>query len=430
MVTAVDLFCCAGGSSCGLTCAGFEVELGIDVDEAALSVYRANHAHAAVNLDLGDVDAAVARIRAVGPIDLLAASPPCTDFSSAGLRCEREVVAGLTVTTARIAAALGTRVVLIENVPEMLHSACWGVAQETLLDAGYSLVVLRLNAAACGVAQVRRRVFVLATRGCDERMLRWVQRQAVRLNQTPKDAPSVRSCLFKPADTYWLPCRNSPCVRSTYLPAPTLLCRCLQQPPPHYEARHDDAGPLVDAHVLSVAEMARVASFPAGYFVFTTRTAAGTFIGNCVCPKVAETVGKWCVHLLQSPITTISTPIHLHTTRCHTTRRGRLQRLVHDGLLKAGGKLCGGVLTYVSGTSAHGDAIVKSGLGQMQSGWKIELKLRQTRTVSGGQAPIDDLSVWVPGFLQPFRSMIQLQRRHNTSTNCGARGRPSQEQGT
>ena len=405
-----DLYCCSGGSTCGLTWAGLDLVLGIDVDEAALRVYRANHAHPAVNLDLGNVDRAVARIRAAGHVDLLAASPPCTDFSSAGSRQERSAVAGLTISTALIAAALGTRVVVIENCPEMVRSGCWAQARETLVRAGYSLVVLRVNAAACGVAQVRRRVFVVATRGCDEATLRWVQQQAASLNQTPKDAPTVRSCLSKPAETYFLPCRNSPCIRSTDLPAPTLLCKCLQRPPPNYSPHHDDAGSLSAAHVLSSQEMARVASFPPNYFDCSTRTAAGSFIGNCVCPRVAETVGRWCVRLLQSPVTPVARPLYLHTVRRPANRLSRVQRLVDNGLLETGGELRDGVLTYVGGSSADGDEIVNSCLGSIEVGWKIELKLRRTPTVGQGQAPKDDLCVRVTGVSQPFRSMAQLER--------------------
>jgi hypothetical protein len=257
---------------------------------------------------------------------------------------------------------------------------------------------------------VRRRVFVVATRGCDEESLRWIQQKATGLNQTPQNAPTVRSCLSKPADTYWLPCRNSPCIRSTGLPAPTLVCKCLQRPPPNYTPHHDDAGPLSAAHVLSSQEMARVASFPSDYFDCTTRTAAGSFIGNCVCPRVAETVGKWCVQLLQSPVTPVAKPLYLHAVRRPANRLSRVQKLVDNGLLEAGGELRGGVLTYVAGSSADGDEIVHSSLGPIDVGWKIELKLRRTPSIGQGQAPKDDLCVWVTGVSQPFRSMAQLRR--------------------
>lgn len=413
----VDLFCCAGGSTCGLRQAGIDVVLGMDWDEAALRVYRRNHAHPAERHDLGNVEAAVSRIRAAGDIDVISASPPCTDFSSAGARLQRPSVAGLTVSTARIAATLKTRCVMIENVPEMTRSACWVVARDILVEAGYSLVVLALNAAACGVGQVRRRVVVVALRGCGEAALRTLQRQAAGLNRTPANAPTVRSCLDDTeADIYWLPCRNSPCIRSTDLPAPTLLCKCLQQPPPCYTPRHDDAGPLSEAHVLSVQEMARLASFEPHYFDGVSRTAAGSYIGNCVCPKVAETVGKWLLQLLKSPDGggTPAEPLYLHTMRRGCNRQSRLQRLVDNGVVQAGGELSGDgqSLRYTGGTSADGDGIVRAYLlhGPIEAGWKIQLTLRRTPTISHGQAPKDDLCILLPSYDQHFRSAKQLYR--------------------
>jgi len=182
MVNVVDCFCGAGGSTSGLVNAGFHVKLGVDHDAAALAVYRANHKHETRQMDLGDVEGAVEAIRGVGPIDVLSGSPPCTDFSSAGGRVERETHAGLTVAFAKIAVAVRPRVVMLENVPELLRSCAWSEASALLVGAGYSLVVLRINAAACGVAQVRRRVFVLATLGCDESVLRAVQREACKYN--------------------------------------------------------------------------------------------------------------------------------------------------------------------------------------------------------------------------------------------------------
>ena len=73
MRTTVDCFCGAGGLSCGLAAAGLHVSLGIDCDERALSVYRANHSHPAVSLDLANVPHSVETIRTVvGPhIDCL-----------------------------------------------------------------------------------------------------------------------------------------------------------------------------------------------------------------------------------------------------------------------------------------------------------------------------------------------------------------------
>ena len=233
--------------------ANFDVVLGIDIDPSALAVYRMHHKKG-MELDLGDIERSIKVIQDVGPIELLAGSPPCTDFSSAGRREERASHAGLTAAFARIAVGLRVPCILIENVPEMLKSHAWREASDVLIKSGYSLIVIRMNSAACGVAQIRRRVFVIGVLNCNEAALRSVQREVAGFNRTPGDVATVRGCLVSPADTYWYPARNthSPCVRSTDAPAPTLRCNCSGRPPSCYVARHDDAGRVARVHVLSV----------------------------------------------------------------------------------------------------------------------------------------------------------------------------------
>ena len=421
---AVDCFCASGGLTCGLKAAGFDVAMGIDVDRAALRLYRARHAHPAIELDLSDVSKAVQMIREVGPIDLLTGSPPCTDFSSAGHREERTRVAGLTVSFAQIAVSLRVRNVLLENVPEMLRSQAWAEARDVLVDGGFSLVVLRVNAAACGVAQIRRRVFVIAMLNCNEAELRRVEREASDYNHTPTDAPTVRGCLDTHADTYFCNARNrhGSCVRSVDRPAPTLRCNCLASPPPEYTPRHDDAGPIAEAHVLTVSEMARVASFDAHYFDGVSRTAAGRFLGNCVPPRMAEVVGRWCVQLLCSPVTSIEKPACIARMRRVVNRISRIHRLVDLGLLDRGATLSDdGTLMYIGGTSARGDLVVERVLRwRPEIEWRIQLKPRCVASVGGGQAPLDDLHVYQPGRSQPYRSIRQLLRSTATTTNAHA----------
>ena len=411
---ACDLFCGAGGSACGLRAAGFEVALGMDNDAGALGVYG----HNALQMNLGDVEGAVRAIRAVGPIQLLAGSPPCTDFSSAGDRVERETHAGLTVAFAQVAVAVRVRCVMLENVPQLLSSRAWAEAKEVLVGAGYTLLVLRINAAACGVAQERRRVFVIGMLGGSEEAMRRVQCVASEYNRTPSDAPTVRDCLTDPSvDLYWYGGRNllSPCVRSTDEPAPTLRTNCLSVPPAHYSARHDDAGPVKRAHVLSVAEAAAIASFPPRYFEGVSRTAAARYIGNCVPPRMAERVARWCVELLSQPI--VPTPAkYIVSARRQCHRTSRLQRLVDAGLLRAGGTIDQATLRYTGG--GKGDGIVSAVLGaSLPRGCVLSLTLRQTPSVSQGQAPLDDLHLYLPGHAQPFRSFRQLSRSVDHSTN-------------
>lgn len=389
-----------------------EVVLGIDADAGALGVYRANHAHRAVQMDLGEVEAAVEAIRAAGPIDVLAGSPPCTDFSTAGGRVERETHAGLTVCFVKIAVALRVRGVLLENVPELVHSSAWAEARAMLLGAGYSVVVLRVNAAACGVAQVRRRVFAIAVLGGDVEAMRRLQRTAASYNRTPSDAKTVRECLEdRSADTYWYCGRNkmAACVRSTEEPAATLRTNCLLPPPPQYMARHDDRGDVAHVHVLTVGEVAAIASFPSGYFEAMTRTAAAKYIGNCVPPRMEAVVARWCMELLSHP-PVASVPQYLFTVRRHTTHTSRIQRLTNAGLLGTGATLDPkGCLRYQGGGA--GDAIVQRVLGfALPSDCTLVLTPRTKPSISIGKAPLDDLHLLKRGYAQPFGSMQQLQR--------------------
>lgn len=181
---AVDCFCGAGGGTCGLKDAGFEVRLGIDWDERALIVYRANHAHSALKLDMSQEQLVVEAIRAHGPVDMISGSSPCQDYSCSGRRVEG-TRAALTVSFARIACAVCPRLVLLENVPQLLLSEAYRDAKRLLVESGYCILELQLNAAACNVAQVRRRVFVIAVRECDPLLLKQVDKEAASYSRTP-----------------------------------------------------------------------------------------------------------------------------------------------------------------------------------------------------------------------------------------------------
>ena len=411
---AVDCFAGCGGTTTGLLAAGWVVALGIDVDDAALSVYRANHVHEACKLDLSDVDEAVRAIRMCGPVDLVSGSPPCTEFSCAGNRREG-ACAALTVDFCRIVAQVRPRAVLIENVTTLLRSAAWSEGERILREAGYSLVALRINAACCGVSQTRRRIFVIGVREASEHVLSALLQRAAPYNKTPRH-PTVRNCLRSDACTFYYPARNrhSPCVRTTGLPAPTLRCNCLSAPPSHYVARHDDAGLLSAAHVLSVADAAAISSFPPTYsFEGVSRRAAGRLIGNCVPPKVAETVGGWLLELLSAtPMPLGEPPKCLLDGRARRVakRASRLQRLVDAGLLQVGATMdANGALCYES--NARGDALLQSVLGwTLRHSWRLVLKPRCNASASSGQAPLDDLYIFAPGCRQPFRSVRQVER--------------------
>lgn len=112
----VDLFCGAGGTSCGLARAGWECVGAADVDATALATYALNFPrHPTHRLDLSQPlpDAPRDEWRAALADGALVGSSPCTDFSTAN-SAPRDRSA-LTVAFAHLTATLRPRVVRTER---------------------------------------------------------------------------------------------------------------------------------------------------------------------------------------------------------------------------------------------------------------------------------------------------------------------------
>lgn len=169
-LTAVDLFCGAGGLSQGLHDAGFELIAAADHDPDTCATHRLNFPGTAmVGGDLTDRENRAAVIEAVGSrgLDLLAGGPPCQAFSQMRNhdrliedprnRLYREFV--------EILNELRPRALLLENVPGMDQLQGGAVRrqieQDLSLGGDYTVVSGVLDAGDFGVPQRRPRlVFV------------------------------------------------------------------------------------------------------------------------------------------------------------------------------------------------------------------------------------------------------------------------------
>ncbi len=119
-VRAFDMFCGAGGSSCGARQAGATIAGGIDLWPLATQTFQLNFPEAKVytaNL----VDMAPEELaRDVGRVDLLLASPECTHHSVAkGGKPRDEASKRLAFEVVRFARVLRPRWVVVENVIQM-----------------------------------------------------------------------------------------------------------------------------------------------------------------------------------------------------------------------------------------------------------------------------------------------------------------------
>lgn len=127
-LSAVDLFCGAGGMSTGFNLAGFDMVAAFDNWMAAIETYRSNVADHAFNMDLTDTASTTQLIKEINP-DVIVGGPPCQDFSTAGNRVEGER-ADLTRAFAEIVVGSKPKLFLMENVPQarkrfffLVHSA-------------------------------------------------------------------------------------------------------------------------------------------------------------------------------------------------------------------------------------------------------------------------------------------------------------------
>lgn len=152
----VDLFAGAGGWSEGLRMLGLAA-VGIDLDETACRTAVAA-GHRRIIADVETYPAAHLR----GQVDGLIASPPCTDFSTAGLGAGIEGETGRLITQVlRWAGEVRPRWVACEQVPPCLP--LWRGYADELRELGYRTWAGVLNAADYGVPQTRRRAILLAS---------------------------------------------------------------------------------------------------------------------------------------------------------------------------------------------------------------------------------------------------------------------------
>jgi DNA (cytosine-5)-methyltransferase 1 len=162
---AVDLFCGAGGSSAGARAAGFRIVAAFDAWELAGKVYSDNFPEARFfHSKLEELNASEVA-KSLGKVDLLMASPECTNHSPAKgnrPRCEKSKDTAFQVI--RFARAIKPRWIVVENVVSMRN---WSRYAEFLADLralGYSIRQQVLNAKDFGVPQSRRRLFITCDR--------------------------------------------------------------------------------------------------------------------------------------------------------------------------------------------------------------------------------------------------------------------------
>jgi DNA (cytosine-5)-methyltransferase 1 len=167
-ISAVDLFCGAGGLTHGLLRAGIRVEAGIDLDPAAEHAYSVNNAGA--RFFKWDIDRknspSIAKLFAEGKYRLLAGCAPCQPFSKLTNGIKRHRSWDLLDNFARFIEGIAPELVTMENVPELARRGheVFEHFVRTLARNGYSVDWRIVNCTDYGAPQSRKRLVLLASR--------------------------------------------------------------------------------------------------------------------------------------------------------------------------------------------------------------------------------------------------------------------------
>ena len=141
--------------------AGVQPVGGIDLWRIATTAYEANFGTPTWCERIEDLDPLRVQ-KTTGKIELLLASPECTNHSVAkgkAPRCEKSRQTAFHVV--RFAKALKPRWIVVENVTSMRHWAAYETWWNALKDLGYQLKEMSLRSEYFGVPQSRRRLFVV-----------------------------------------------------------------------------------------------------------------------------------------------------------------------------------------------------------------------------------------------------------------------------
>lgn len=176
--TFIDLFCGAGGMSCGLEQAGWRCLLGIDFEPTAIDTFATNHPHAkAICGDLRQISIQQIRdaiasgwaspIAPHSKVNLICGGPPCQGFSTIGSNNEQDHRNFLFFEFVRVVGALKPDYLILENVTGLLskkNEITLNLMLNSFQNLGYFIEVKVLSAHHYGVPEKRRRTIMLGNR--------------------------------------------------------------------------------------------------------------------------------------------------------------------------------------------------------------------------------------------------------------------------
>jgi DNA (cytosine-5)-methyltransferase 1 len=318
---AIDVFAGAGGLSLGLKEAGWSVEAAVEYDAVAMATHKHNFPETTHLVD----DVRGIDFKRFRGFDLVAGGPPCQPFSVSGKRLGSFDVRDMVPEFVRAVAEAKPRAFLMENVAGLTAARFDTYLSDQIValrSLGYVVFSKVLNAANYGVAQRRKRLFLVGIRQDQDRAFSFPESThegtedspfvsvSNVLEQAPDDIPNTARVVY---------CKN-PVLRKS--PFAGMLFNGKGRPlendglahtipasaggnRTHILDRHNlvgeyhaqllsgaapRKGTLEGVRRLTVAESARIQSFPDFFHFVGRQSSRYSQVGNAVPPKLAQAV--------------------------------------------------------------------------------------------------------------------------------------------
>ncbi|WP_298434714.1 DNA cytosine methyltransferase [uncultured Jannaschia sp.] len=166
-IIAVDLFCGVGGLTHGLTRAGVQVRIGVDLDPACRFPLEANNSAKFIEADVAELDPSeIASVFEASEISLLAGCAPCQPFSSYSQSARRNGPHDdweLLSSFSELVLAVRPTLVTMENVPPLQKQQIFRDFVSALDEAGYFVDFAVVDGRNIGLPQQRQRLVLVAS---------------------------------------------------------------------------------------------------------------------------------------------------------------------------------------------------------------------------------------------------------------------------
>ncbi len=341
----LDLFCGAGGFSCGLdSLDNFETVIGVDFDKNVLETFEKNiKGSSTINGDLTNerLKKRIISLSKIKGVNMIIGGPPCQGFSLKGKNLGLDDLRNfLFLEYVKLVKELNPEVFIIENVKNLINACDGYFIKQILLEfhkLGYIVNYGVLKASDFGIPQNRERAIIIGSKSKSIELpksngIRTTVRDAIsdlsylnsgegtfKSNYITKPQSDYQRLLRKNNQTLYnhqATTHSESALRKlamipaegdkSYLPkelhgkqkfATTWSRLIWDEPSPTIDTRFDTPSNGRNSHpylnrAITPREAARIQSFPDDYIFYGKKCSVCKQIGNAVPPLLAKAIGE------------------------------------------------------------------------------------------------------------------------------------------